>query len=98
MRTARYKYLNEKNGATEVLDSGLRVIDVLGWYEVGETPEAIAEDFSLPLAAVFEALAYANEYPEEIAAIRDRDAAALKRIGFEMNKRLSGRAVGSALS
>jgi len=98
MKAARFKYLNEKNGATEVLDSGLRVIDVLGWYEVGETPEAIAEDFGLPLAAVFEALAYANEYPQEIKAIRERDEAALATLKSEISERLGGRVVGSTLS
>ncbi|HEX6512521.1 MAG TPA: DUF433 domain-containing protein [Chloroflexota bacterium] len=87
----QFKYLARRNGATEVMDSGMRVIDVLGWYNVGETPEAIAEDFELPIAAVFEALAYAHEYPEEIDAIRARDAAAVAEMKEEWNELLGGR-------
>lgn len=87
----QFKYLAHRNGATEVCDSGLRVIDVLGWYKVGESPEWIAEEFDLPIAAVFEALAYAHEYPAEIEAIRAKDAAAVEQVKKEWDERLGGR-------
>jgi len=91
MSAVRFKYLKAKNGSTEILDSGLRVIDVLGWYEVGEAPEAIASDFGIPLAAVFEALAYAHERGGELQMIRDRDAVALGRVRRQTDMLLGGR-------
>lgn len=87
----QFKYLTSRNGATEVSDSGLRAIDVLGWYKVGETAETSAEEFELPIAAVFEALAYAHEHPEEIEAIRAADAEAVKEVMKYWDQRLGGR-------
>jgi len=68
------------NGDTEITGTGVRVYTILGLYEVGEAPEYIAEQRDLPLAAVYEALAYAAEHPEEMEAIRRADEAAAQQL------------------
>ena len=66
------------NGDTEIAGRGIRVYTILGLRESGDTPEVIAEDFDLALGAVYEALAYAADNPEEMEAIR-REEAAIER-------------------
>ena len=39
--------------------------------EVGDTPQATAEDYDLDLAAVYQALAYYHTHPEQMAAVRE---------------------------
>ena len=39
--------------------------------EVGDTPQATAEDYNLDLAAVYQALAYYHTHPEQMAAVRE---------------------------
>jgi uncharacterized protein (DUF433 family) len=68
------------NGATEIAGTGLRVYTVLGLYETGDSPEYIAEEYDVPLAAVFECLAYASDHPDEMEAIRRGDEAAERQI------------------
>ncbi len=63
------------NGDTEIVGSGVRVYTILGLRESGDTPEVIAKAYGLPLAAVYEALAYAEEHPEEMAEIRQAETA-----------------------
>ena len=58
------------DGDTKIAGTGIRVYTILGVYEVGETPEYIAEQRDLPIAAVFEALAYGFEHPDEMEAMR----------------------------
>ena len=71
-----YKHLVQMpNGTTEVARRGVRVYTILGLRESGDTPEEIAEDFSLPLGTVYEALAYAADHPDEMEAIRQAEAA-----------------------
>lgn len=67
---------NAYNGATEIAGTGLRVYTVLGMYEMGDSAEYIAQEAGVPIAAVFEALAYAYEHPDEMDAIRRADEAA----------------------
>jgi uncharacterized protein (DUF433 family) len=64
------------SGDTEIAGSGLRVYTVLNLYATGGSPEAIAESYGVPVAAIFEALAYASDHPEEMDAIRRADDAA----------------------
>lgn len=54
----------------------IRVSDVAFYYDFkGESPEQVAEDFSLSVADVFSALTYYFEHPEEIRTeIREREA------------------------
>jgi len=68
------------NGDTEILRRGIRVYTILGLKESGDTPEEIAEDFGLPLGAVYEALAYAADHTEEMEAIRRGEAAIEREI------------------
>lgn len=57
------------NGDTAIVGSGLRVYTILGEYEMGRSAETIADQHDIPIAAVYEALAYAAEHPEEMEAI-----------------------------
>lgn len=68
------------DGDTEIAGSGLRVFTLLGLYETGDSPEYIADEYDVPIAAVFEALAYAAEHPDEMEAIHEADEAADERI------------------
>src|SRR5437870_53935 len=78
------------DGDTKIAGTGIRVYTILGVYEVGETPEYIAEQRDLPIAAVFEALAYGFEHPDEMEAMRrDNEAAghwALSQLPEELRR------------
>lgn len=74
--TLAFKHLiTASNGATEIAGTGLCVYTVLGLYEMGESAEYIADEYGVPLAAVFECLAYAADHPEEMEAIHQADEA-----------------------
>jgi len=74
-----YKYLVQKGDAMNVGGRGIRVADIYARYDQGEKPEEAAEAYGLPLAAVFEALAYAADHPEEIRKVLEEDAEAYVR-------------------
>jgi uncharacterized protein (DUF433 family) len=58
-----------RGGAPRIAAHGLRVSGIVQMYRAGMTPEAISEAYQdLPLGAVFSALAYAADHPEEIEA------------------------------
>ena len=79
--TLAYKHLVQKpNGATEIAGRGVRVYTILGLRDSGDTPEVIAEEYRLPLGAVYEALAYAADHPEEMENIREAELAVQRRI------------------
>lgn len=61
------------NGDTEIESTGVRVYTVLGLRQSGDTPEEIADAYRLPLGAVYEALAFAADKPEEMEAIRQAE-------------------------
>jgi uncharacterized protein (DUF433 family) len=70
-----FRHLVRKpDGDTEIEGSGVRVYTVLGLRQAGDTPEEIADAYRLPLGAVYEALAYAADNPEEMEAIRQAEA------------------------
>ena len=74
--TLAFRHLKiDSNGDTEIAGKGLRVYTVLGLYEMGENAEYIADEYDVPLAAIFECLAYAADHPEEMEAIRQGDEA-----------------------
>jgi uncharacterized protein (DUF433 family) len=74
--TIAFRHLVKKpNGDTEIGQTGIRVYTILDCRRAGETPEEIAWGYDIPLAAVYEALAYAEENPDEMEAIeRANDA------------------------
>jgi uncharacterized protein (DUF433 family) len=61
--------ITASDGDTEIAGTGLRVYTVLGLYEMSDSPEYIAEEYDVPIAAVHEALAYAADHPDEMEAI-----------------------------
>jgi len=44
------------------------------------SPEDIAREYHLPLGAVYEALAYASDHPDEIARLRQTEDQVLERL------------------
>lgn len=84
-----FKHLVKAAGDdAKIAGTGVRVYTLLAAYEIGEAPEYIAEQRDLPLAAVFEALAYAAEHPEEMEAVRREDEAAERRVIAHLPKGL----------
>src|SRR5688572_5247734 len=76
------------NGDTEITGSGLRVYTVLSLYEVGQSAEYIADAYDVPIAAVFEALAYAAEHSDEMETIRRADDEVDERTLNQLPERL----------
>src|SRR6266496_4003296 len=64
------------DGDTKIAGTGLRVYTVPGLYEIGQSVEYTADAYDVPIAAVFEALAYAYDHPDEMETIRRVDEAA----------------------
>lgn len=80
------------NGDTEIVGTGIRVYTILGLYEFGDTAEVISDAYDLPIAAVYEALAYAFEHPEEMETIRRADEAAERQMLSQLPQGLRRRA------
>lgn len=69
-----FQYIvREPDRDTHISGRRIRVYTILCLRETGETPERIAEGYRLPLAAIYEALAYAAEHPDEMDTIRKVD-------------------------
>jgi len=68
------------NGETHIAGRRLTAYDIMCQYELGRTPEDIAQSYDLSVAAVYEALAYAFEHPDEMERIRKADDAAHQRV------------------
>ncbi len=73
----------DQHGDMAIAGRRLRVYTILGEYEMGMSAEAIAENAEIPIAAVYEALAYAAEHPDEMEAI--------SRADDEVDRRLTAR-------
>jgi uncharacterized protein (DUF433 family) len=73
-----------QNGDMAIAGRRLRVYTILGEYEMGMSAEAIAENAEIPLAAVYEALAYAAEHPEEMQAITRADGQVDQRLTAQL--------------
>lgn len=73
--TLAYRHLAPKSdtGAMAVAGRRLRVYAIYCAYEMGESAELIAKKAEIPLPAVFEALAYAYDHPDEMDEIRKSD-------------------------
>ena len=79
--TLAFRHLiTASDGDTKIAGTGLRVYTVLGLYEMGESAEAIAENYDVSVAAVHEALAYAAEHADEMEAIAQADLEAEQRM------------------
>src|SRR5438552_14928742 len=75
--TLAFRHLSTaSDGDTEIAGKGLRVYTVLGLYEMGDSPEYIAQEYDVPVAAIHEALAYAADHSAEMEAIAQADLAA----------------------
>ena len=88
MAIAFQHLVKKTDGVTEIAATGIRVCTLASLYDVGETPEQIAENYSLPIAAVLEALAYAADHPDEIDATNRADMAAEQSVIDQMPEAL----------
>ena len=76
-----FKYLAPgEHGEIEIAKTGVGVNNIFFQHQLGETPEELVEGFRIPLAAVYEALAYAAEHREEMEAIRRADEEVGERV------------------
>jgi uncharacterized protein (DUF433 family) len=80
MAIAFQHLVRKPNGDTEIGRTGIRVYTILDCRLAGDLPEEIADAYGLPLAAVYEALAYAAEHPDEMDAITRANAAVTRDI------------------
>jgi len=71
-----YRYVAPKGDTMNLTGRGIRVADIYARYRKGEKPEDAAEAYGLPLAAVFEALAYASDHQPEMDKVLEEDAMA----------------------
>jgi uncharacterized protein (DUF433 family) len=87
-----FKYLAPgEHGDIEIAGTGVGVHNVFFQHELGESPEQLVEGFRIPLAAVYEALAYASEHPEEMEAIRRANAEIGDRVLKEAQEKIRNR-------
>ena len=88
------------DGETRLAGRRITVYDIFCRHELGEDAPTIADQFDLPLAAVYEALAFALEHPDEMARLRDADEAARRhaRAGAPADVRPADTGRGDALS
>jgi len=98
MAIAFQHLVKKPNGDTEIEGTGIRVCTLHALYEMGDTPERMAEGYDLPLAAMLEALAYAADHPDEIEAINRADKKAHQQVMDQMPEALRehARQVGEA--
>jgi uncharacterized protein (DUF433 family) len=84
-----WRYLERRPGSfyRQLYIKGIRISarDLYGWYmadEGGMTAEQLAEEFSLPLEAVLEAIAYCETNPPEIENDFRREEALMDATGM----------------
>jgi hypothetical protein len=82
----QYKYLKTKTGShyQQLFVNGRIMAEILYRETVGReplTPEQVAQEYSLPVDAVREAIHYCEHNPEILDADRAREAADIKRDG-----------------
>ena len=76
-----FKHLTKRaDGRTHIVGRRLTPYDMLCQYELGDEPETLAGEYNLSLAEVYEALAYAFDHPDEIAAMREDNRAAARNL------------------
>ena len=69
----QFQHLEQAQGVTRLAGHRIRVLDVDNSRLSGLSPEEIATEYRLPLGAVYEALAYATDHPEEISHVRETE-------------------------
>ncbi|HLQ33394.1 MAG TPA: DUF433 domain-containing protein [Chloroflexota bacterium] len=84
MAIAFQHLVKASNGDTEIARTGIRVYTISGLYDMGDSPEHIADEYDLPLAAVLEALAYAADHPDEMETMHQAELAAQQRVIGQM--------------
>ena len=92
----QYRHLEQQNGVTRIAGHRMRAFDIMDIRRQGPTPEEIADDYSLPLGVVYEALAYATDHPDEMGAVNRRDQEAY--YGRKSSKTIKALASPSAVS
>jgi uncharacterized protein (DUF433 family) len=86
--STHYVYLaaNPRSAYQQLFVKGTRVRArvLYGWYACSEpmTPEAIAAEYNLPVAAVLEAIAYCQANPPELLADYAREEALMQATGM----------------
>jgi len=84
MDTRQYRYLKQKRGSRyrQLFVNGRIMAEILYRQTVGRepsTPEQVADDYGLPLAAVKEAIEYCQENPQILEEDRRREAAVIQQ-------------------
>jgi uncharacterized protein (DUF433 family) len=75
-----FRHLEDRKGTMCIAGSRLRVYTIQGLRRSGDTPEEIAQDYRIPLGAVYEALAYAADHPDEMDEIRKAEDQTVQEI------------------
>lgn len=92
-----FKYLTKRaDGRTHIVGRRLTPYDMLCQYELGLEPEKLAEEYDLSMAEVYEALAYAFDHPDEIAALREYNRAAGQSVIDQLPEHLREMAMQTA--
>ncbi len=87
-----FKYLApDEHGDIEIAGTGVLVFSLFAQNQLGQPPEQLVEGFRLPLAAVYEALAYAAEHPDEMEAIRRANDEIGARVLSEAREKMRNR-------
>jgi len=87
-----FKYLApDYHGDVEIAGTGVRAYDVFAQSKFYDRPADLVESFGVPLAAVYEALAYAAEHPEEMEAIHQADTEVQERVLKEAGEKIRNR-------
>ena len=91
--TVAFKYLApDYHGDMEIVGTGVRAYDVFAQSKFRERPEELVESFpTCPLAAIYEAMAYALEHPDEMEAIRRADTEVEERVLKEAQEKIRNR-------
>ena len=64
---------DSSGGEPRVAGSGVRVYSIWVLGRAGWPPEKISQEYDIPLGAVFSALAYAADHPQEMKSCLDED-------------------------
>jgi uncharacterized protein (DUF433 family) len=85
---AKYKYLKPKRGSRyrQLFVDGRIMAEILYRRTVGaepKLPQEVAEDYGIPVEAVFEAIDYAQRNPEVLAEDRAMEDASIQAHGLD---------------
>ncbi|HLG72406.1 MAG TPA: DUF433 domain-containing protein [Chloroflexota bacterium] len=88
-----FKYLApDEHGDIEIAGTGVGAYDVFGQRKFCERVEDLVESFpTCSLAAIYEAMAYALEHPDEMEAIDQANMAVQEQVLKEARERIRAR-------